>query len=177
MSLLEQIAAIESGLAHLSKHIPDLPQTEVLASRLLIHLGREMTSRLDQRLRPHGLGEIEFRTLMGVYVHTRDELSAYPGELCSSLGQSPANMTRLTDSLVQRGLIERLPDEQDRRKLGLRTTTEGNLLVNALLPVMLDSARQNYTALSQSDLQELVQILKKLAAVLDQQSASAETST
>jgi MarR family transcriptional regulator, negative regulator of the multidrug operon emrRAB len=175
MPLVEQVAAIESGLAHLSAHIPDLPQAEVLASRLLILLGREMTNRLDQRLRSHGLGEIEFRTLMSVYVHTRDDVSAFPGELCSSLGQSPANMTRLTDSLVQRGLIARFPDEHDRRKLGLRITNEGNQLVNALLPVMLESARSNYAALSQTDLHELIQTLKRLAAVLDQQAASVET--
>lgn len=169
MSLIEQINAIEAGLGRLGKHVPDLPQNEILAARLLVHVGRELTNLLDQRLKPHGLGEIEYRTLMNVFVHTRHQQVAYPGELCSSLGQSPANITRLTDSLVQRGLIVREPDAHDRRKLGLRTTAQGDQLVSEVLPVMLQTVRANFSSMPQTDLQDLINILKRLATALDQQ--------
>ncbi len=105
-TLTEQITAIEAGLSNLQKRVDAVPVTEILISRLLINLGREISNHLDQRLRPFGLSEPEFKVLVSIYASP--ESGANPGELCAGIGQSPANITRLTDSLVERELILRI---------------------------------------------------------------------
>lgn len=167
-AIISQVAAIETGLARLAHLRPDMPQTQILASRLIIHVGRELTARMDARLKTTGLTETEFRTLMYVYVHSCNDSVAYPGELCSSLGQSPANMTRLTDLLVQRDLITRVPDAQDRRRLVLRITPAGQQLVESLLPVISAAVNHDYTGLTLDEVQQLINLLRRLAATLDQ---------
>jgi MarR family transcriptional repressor of emrRAB len=168
---MKQVQDMEAGLARLAQHVPDLPQIQILTSRLLVHLGRELSSMVDQRLKPHGLNDMEFRTLMNVYSHR--ESPAYPSDLCASLSQSPANITRITDALVERGLMTRLPDEHDRRRLLLRTTAQGEQLVQTLLPVMLESVRDSYRGFSTEDVQQILGSLKRLAKAIDEVNESA----
>ncbi len=165
-SLSSQIQEIEAGLARLRLQIPDLPVTQILTSRTLVFLGRELSNMTDQRLRPHGLSEIEFRTLIHVYSFRGTD--AYPSELCASLGQSPANITRITDTLVERGLMSRAPDERDRRRLLLKTTAEGERLVQQLMPLMMRSVRTSYQDFSPTDLEQLLNSLKQLARAIDE---------
>src|SRR5689334_636178 len=114
--------------------MPGLPVTEVLLTRLLVHLGRNLSSMLDQRIRPHGLNEVEFRALMSVFSHGQEPV--YPSDLCSGVAQSPANITRITDALVSRGLISREANDTDRRRLVLRVTDKGEALVRELMPTV-----------------------------------------
>lgn len=167
--LVEQIAHVEAGLKRVSQRLPGVPIMEILASRLLVFLGRELTGRMDQCLRPYGLIDIEFRALIGVY--SAPNSAANPGELCSSISQSPANITRITDVLVERGLITRLPDEIDRRRWVLKMTPQGENLVNEMLPVMLNTARYSYQDFPSEELNQVVASLKRLAAAMDRRSA------
>lgn len=169
VSLNSQIQEVERGLARLQRQVPDLPTLQILTSRTLVMLGRELSAMVDQRLRPHGLNETEFRTLMHVYSF-RDS-DAYPSELCTSLGQSPANVTRITDTLVERGLISRIPDERDRRRLVLKITAKGAELIQTLLPLMLNSVRASYQDFSLQDLERMLDSLKQLARAIDEAQA------
>lgn len=173
VSLTSQIREMEAGLRRIGQQIPDMPITAILTSRLLVHLGRELANQLDQRLKPHGLSDIEFRALMNVYSFR--DTAAYPGELCATLAQSPANITRITDTLVQRGLITRVPDELDRRRLVLKTTEQGNQIAQTLLPLMLESVRASYQDFSPEALEQLLGSLKHLAQALDDAGERAST--
>lgn len=164
-SLTDQIAAIEEGLNNLQKRLDGVPVTEILISRLLINLGKEISSILDQRLRPSGLAEPEFKVLISIFASPEEGTN--PGDLCAGIGQSPANVTRLTDSLVERGLISRLPDEQDRRKLVLQMTPQGTALIKKMMPLMVEGARKNYRDFSRTELKRLLSDLKQLAAAVD----------
>jgi len=163
--LTDQIAALEEGLANLQKRVDSVPVTEILISRLLINLAREMSNLLDQRLRPSGLSEPEFKVLVSIYASPENAVN--PSELCVGIGQSPANITRLTDSLVERELITRIPDEHDRRRLLLQITPQGTTLIKKLMPLMTDGARKNYRDFSKTELKKLLADLKQLAAAID----------
>ena len=54
---------LETSLRALSARMPDLPLTEVMLCRLMLHIGREMAAMLEQQIRPFGLTEAEFRVL------------------------------------------------------------------------------------------------------------------
>jgi len=167
--LTDQIAAVEKGLINLQKRVDTLPVTEILISRLLINMGREISNQLDQRLRPFGFNEPEFKVLVSIYASPENVVN--PSELCVGIGQSPANITRLTDSLVERELISRIPDEHDRRKLLLQITPQGTALIKKLMPLMVDGARKNYRDFSKTELKTLAD-LKQLASAIDRNAES-----
>jgi len=79
---------LETNLRALSARVPDLPFTEILLCRLLIHIGREMASGFEQKIRPFGLAEAEFRVLTTLF--SQPEGVAHPSDLCARAGQSPA---------------------------------------------------------------------------------------
>lgn len=157
---------LEANLRALSARVPDLPFTEILLCRLLIHMGREMASDFEQKIRPFGLAEAEFRVLMTLF--SQPDGVAHPSDLCARAGQSPANMSRISDALVGRDLITRVLSVQDRRRMVLRITEQGEDLVRRLLPKLFGSLRVMFAEFSESDLQQLTSQLKRLYANLEQ---------
>src|SRR5277367_1495562 len=154
------IDKLETNLRALSARMPDLPFNEILLCRLLIHLGREMTTKFEQQIRPFGLAEAEFRVLTTLF--SQPDGVAHPGDLCARAGQSPANMSRISDALVSRDLITRVLSAHDRRRMVLRITEQGEDLVRRLLPKLFGSLRAMYAEFSESDLQLLITQLKRL---------------
>ncbi len=168
-SLANQIAEIEASLTRMQQRIGDVPVTEILISRMLINLGREMTQRLDTRLRPSGLMESEFRALVSLY--SLPGSTGNPSDLCTDAGQSPANITRITDALAERELILRRPDEHDRRRWVLQVTPKGTALIKKMLPNMMNGARESYSEFSSAELKRLLTSLKTIAATIDRNSS------
>jgi len=156
---------LETNLRALGARVPDLPFTEILLCRLLIHLGREMAAGFEQKIRPFGLAEAEFRVLTTLF--SQPEGVAHPSDLCARAGQSPANMSRISDALVSRDLITRVLSVQDRRRMVLRITEQGEDLVRRLLPKLFGSLHVMFAEMSESELQQLTSQLKRLYANLE----------
>lgn len=164
--LTHQISVMEQSLLRLKQLMPEMPVLQVLISRLLVMMGREQSAMMEKQLQPYGLTELEFRAL--VLVYAQREVGAFPGDLCVNIGQSPATITRLTDALVNRELITRVPDAADRRRLLLQTTPKGNAMTESLLPLMRDLAYGSYQRFSEHEIAQLLASLKQLAAAMDQ---------
>jgi len=165
-STYPQYEILESNLQRLSARVPDLPITGILLARLLVNLGREMANMLDQQIRPFGLTEAEFRALTMLYA--QPEGVAHPSDLCARTSQSPANMSRLTDALVDRGLITRVMSVHDRRKMVLRITDQGEELVRRLLPTLFAPLQAIYQEFSEEEQRRLIAELKRLGAKLEE---------
>jgi DNA-binding MarR family transcriptional regulator len=151
---------LEDNLRALSCRVPDVPLNEILICRLVLHMGREMSTTLEQKIRPFGLAEAEFRVLTTLF--SQPEGVGHPGDLCSRASQSPANMSRICDALVERGLITRVLSAQDRRRMVLRMTDEGEELVRELLPKLFAPLRGMLAGLPESDQRQLITYLKLL---------------
>src|SRR5580698_4691005 len=165
-----QFDQLEANLRALSARMPDLPFTEILLCRLLLHMGREMAATFEQKIRPFGLAEAEFRVLTTLF--SQPEGAAHPSDLCVRTSQSPANMSRISDALVDRGLITRVSSVADRRRMVLRITDEGEKFVRELLPKMHLSLRRMLQDFSESEQRAMCAQLKKLGNELYQMSAS-----
>jgi MarR family transcriptional regulator, negative regulator of the multidrug operon emrRAB len=154
--------ALEVNLRSLAARLPglDVPVCGILLCRLIQHLGREMTVLLEQKIRPFGLAEAEFRALVALY--SRPDGVAHPSDLCAGTSQSPANMSRISDALVDRGLITREMSVQDRRRMVLRVTEEGEMLVRRLLPAMFAPLHELFSDLSEAKQRQLVSVLREL---------------
>jgi MarR family transcriptional repressor of emrRAB len=160
-----QFDKLVANLRALSARMPDLPFNEILLCRLILHMGREMAATLEQKIRPFGLAEAEFRVLTTLF--SQPDGVAHPGDLCSRAAQSPANMSRICDALVSRDLITRVLSAQDRRRMVLRITEQGEDLVRQLLPKMFGSLRGMLAEFSEAEQQLLISQLKRLHANLE----------
>ena len=156
----------EANLRALSERVPDVPFSGILLCRLVLHLGREMATGFEQRLRPFGLVEAEFRVLTTLF--SQPDGVAHPSELCARADQSPANMSRISDALVSRELITRVLSVQDRRRIVLRITEQGEDLVRRLLPKLFVSLRGMLAEFSESEQRLLIAQLKRLHANLEE---------
>jgi MarR family transcriptional repressor of emrRAB len=165
-----QYQKLEANLERLRARIPEVPTSSILLSRLLLHLGRGMSTMLECEVRPFGLNEAEFRVLTTLF--SQPEASAHPSDLCAKTSQSPANMSRISDALVGRDLITRVSSLRDRRKMVLRVTERGEELVRRLLPRLYGPLREMFKDFSEEAQQQLIGQLKLLGDKLDQHLAS-----
>jgi MarR family transcriptional regulator, negative regulator of the multidrug operon emrRAB len=161
---LAQVLHVEDAAQRIGRRVPEMRVMESLICRVITILGRDITARLDQALQPVGLAELEFRTLLNIF--SRDG-TATPGDLSASLAQSPANLTRITDVLVERGLITRSTSGEDRRRTLLGITPSGEALLRELLPRMADYTNLLFRGFSSEDKTQLLADLKRLLGALD----------
>ena len=165
-----QFELMEANLQGLKLRMPDLPVSGILLCRLLLHIGREMTTIFEQQIRPSGLAEAEFRVLTTLF--SQPQGAAHPSELCVRASQSPANMSRISDALLERGLITRVSSVADRRRMVLRITGEGDKFVRDFLPKLHQSLRRMLQDFPESEQQLMCAQLKKLGSELYQMSVS-----
>src|SRR6202051_1392742 len=155
-----QFELVEANLVNLSRRVPELPVSGILLCRLLMHIGREMAVMFEHQIRPFGLAEAEFRVLTTLF--SQPDGVAHPGDLCSRAAQSPANMSRICDALVSRDLITRVLSDQDRRRMVLRITPQGEELVRQLLPKMFAPLRGMLVGFPEAEQRQLIALLKRL---------------
>jgi len=156
---LSQLPHVEANLRGTARRVPQLPLTEILICRVALILGRDLTAHLERMLQPTELTESEFRVLMALFAQNG---TASPTDLCGAMAQSPANLTRIADTLVGRGLVSRHLDAADRRRMQLQMEPAGERLVEALLPQMCTGITTGFAAFSEQDKQALLAGLKKL---------------
>jgi MarR family transcriptional repressor of emrRAB len=170
---LTQLLHIEERLQKLRRKLPQLPATETLVLRAAMILGRDFNAVLERQLKPAGLTEAEFRMLTGLLAH---DGHASAGDLCVALAQSPANLTRISDALVERGFVSRSPDTADRRRMLLTLQPAGEELIQRMLPQITPEVSAAFAGFSAAEKQQLLEGLKRLLAGIDALNAGAEPS-
>ena len=128
-----------------------------------------MQERLGKLLQPHELSSMGYITMMALY--SRPENLANPSELSDATGETRGNMTRICDELVDKGLMRRVPNAEDRRRVDLSLTEAGMALLNGIAPQLRRNAdefyQRNFTKTEKDTLQKLLnQYSSALAADL-----------
>src|SRR5919112_3159214 len=83
-------------------------------------------------------------------------------ELARRLGGSFSNATVLVDRLVERGLVERMADPQDRRVVLVRAADEGQQLIDQLVTSWRTLSPPLLESLASEDLSKLHEALRVL---------------
>jgi MarR family transcriptional repressor of emrRAB len=164
-NFVSQFELIEANLQNLKARMPDLPASGILLCRLLLHVGREMAVMFEQQIRPFGLAEAEFRVLTTLF--SQPNGVAHPSDLCARASQSPANMSRISDALLSRGFITRVSSVHDRRRMVLRITEAGEVLVRLLLPKLFVPLHEMLKDFPQAEQRQMTDQLKRLGVELD----------
>lgn len=85
-------------------------------------------------------------------------------ELARDLDVSESSATAVTDRLVRQGLVERRDDPADRRVVRLALSPTGSALVDRLDEAVASKTSEMLSALTDTQLEQLIDILETLAA-------------
>jgi DNA-binding MarR family transcriptional regulator len=138
-----------------------LPQAEehpIDVFLLLMRTYQRMQKRMDRVLDDAGLTVAQFDVLANLGMSegiTQQELA---GRLLVTKG----NVCGLLDRMETAGLVERRPDEHDRRANRLHMTPAGRAALRAAFPVHLGLIQQWTSRLSGGELQTLSDLLGRL---------------
>ncbi|APZ42208.1 MarR family winged helix-turn-helix transcriptional regulator [Acidihalobacter ferrooxydans] len=165
----ERLAAIEQRIDATQARFPEFPRRTALILRLIRHVHSEGQDMLNAQLRPFGLCYSEYGILMMLYSNAGHGIN--PSELSVASGEKGANLTRICNALFKRGLIDRVPSLEDRRKVVLSLSTQGEALIERLLPVISAESEQHLNGFGTDDLAQLEDLLKRMLENMEQHAA------
>lgn len=116
-------------------------------------------TKLDQVFDRFGLSCIEFDILATI---RRNDREITPTELYQTLMLSSGAISTRIEQLVQRGLVQRVASEQDRRSCKVTLTEQGIELVDQALNSHVDNMNRMLAVLTEQEQRQLEQLLKKI---------------
>ncbi|WP_159673703.1 MarR family transcriptional regulator [Andreprevotia sp. IGB-42] len=152
--------AVEDKINLVCRRIPENSVQNVVLIHLVKHLQAALHSRMSDVLREHELNPVSFTALMMLFSKPNEALN--PSELAEASGESRANVTRICDELVAKGLLERAPNPDDRRRVDLRLAAAGDDEVMKLLPVLRQRVHNVFNVLEQDEKDQLERLLKRV---------------
>ena len=79
---------------------------------------------------------------------------------------SKSNMTALIDKLAEKGLVERIPDKNDRRVINISITDKGNNLLKDWRKISNMEIKKILSTLSNEDLEKLYESVENIKEIL-----------
>ncbi|WP_337922036.1 MarR family winged helix-turn-helix transcriptional regulator [Vibrio cholerae] len=116
-------------------------------------------TKLDQVFDGFGLSCIEFDILATI---RRNDREITPTELYQTLMLSSGAISTRVEQLVQRGLVQRVASEQDRRSCKVTLTAQGIELVDQALNAHVANVDGMLGVLTEQERKQLGQLLKKI---------------
>lgn len=121
-----------------------------------------MLDVLEPVIEQHGFSFIQYVIMATL----RDGIAVNPKDICSQYRHDSGALTRVIDQLAERGLLERVRRDRDRRKVELQLTAAGRATIESLIPLVVDKVNETLTDFSKPELQELLRLLIKLNTTL-----------
>lgn len=139
----------------------DLAPVEVFSriTRLAKHLDRARAAAFKD----HDIEPWEFDVLAALR-RAGEPYELSPGRLLKETLVTSGTMTNRVDRLTARGLVERLPDPDDRRGVLVQLTPEGKDTVDGAFDALLRAERELLDGLSERDRARLADLLRPLLA-------------
>ncbi|AKB02467.1 MarR family winged helix-turn-helix transcriptional regulator [Vibrio cholerae] len=116
-------------------------------------------TKLDQVFDGFGLSCIEFDILATI---RRNDREITPTELYQTLMLSSGAISTRIEQLVQRGLVQRVASEEDRRSCKVTLTEQGITLIDQALNAHVTNMNRMLAVLTEQEQRQLEQLLKKI---------------
>lgn len=153
--------AIKEKLAQWAQERPDLDPSGVeIVSRIML-LSQQLKRQTAQRLGKHGLN-IWAYDVLATLRRQGPPYQLSPTKLSRAAMLSPGAMTNRLDRLEDNGLIERLPDPDDRRALLIALTPTGRETADLAVKDRFEEAAKSTACLSEDEHAQLTTLLHKL---------------
>ena len=121
-----------------------------------------MLDILEPVIEQRGFSFIQYAVLSSL----RDGIAVNPKDICTLYRHDSGALTRVIDQLAERGLLERVRRDRDRRKVELQLTPAGRETIESLIPLVVDKLNEVLTDFSKAEVQELLRLLVKLNTTL-----------
>ena len=145
---------------------PDLHVEPMEVLSRVTRLARHLDLARRTAFAAHGLESWEFDVLSALRRAGRPyELS--PGQLIRETMVTSGTMTNRVDRLVEKGLVDRLPDPDDRRGVLVRLTRRGQSSVDAALEDLLAREQTLLRDLSAAERDRLARLLRVVVGPFD----------
>ena len=145
---------------------PAFPREPAVLVRLIKQIYKRVHDDANALLKPWGINHPEYNLLMMLY--GTDGYTLNPSQLAEAAGEKSANITRLTNELCDKGLIERSASDEDRRKIALTLSKPGIAMIESFLPDICSLLERQTAGLQSRELVQLEKLLKKFLDRLEQ---------
>lgn len=127
-------------------------------------LTRRWRQVLDVEFQDAGLTDATWRPLLHLYLMGD---GVRQKDLAASLGLEGPSLVRLIDTLLSKGLILRVEDEQDRRAKLISLTEEGRRLVEEIRKAMIPLESGLLASFDEAELARLADYVKRLESAVN----------
>jgi DNA-binding MarR family transcriptional regulator len=121
-----------------------------------------MLDVLEPVLEKHGFTFVQYLVLSWL----RDGIALNPKDICFQFRHNSGALTRVIDQLAERGLLERIRRDRDRRKVDLQLTTGGRETIQSLIPLVVEKLNLALADFSSAEVQDFLRLLIKLNTTL-----------
>lgn len=164
--------SLSAGNAHGKAAIVAAWQTGLKGSQLDVeinvltrHGSSLLTELINHLLLPAKLNCVCYLAMM--YLRTSTNNRANPSEISRAIGDTRTNMTRICDELVTKGLMHRVSNADDRRRVDLSLTHKGIALLEEVVPLVRDRVASVMSEFSRDEKMLLVQLMARLNRSLE----------
>lgn len=155
---------VEDAIDKVAESFPDTNKKRVVVARLFHHITPRLTTYLNDQLKPFGLYEATWLSLLALFAH--DEHVQSPTDLSDVLDASRTSATRVADELVKNEWVARTWCDQDRRKVILTLTPKGHELINTVIPVLHQEFERLWSDFEPAELDLFEGLMRKLLSRL-----------
>jgi DNA-binding MarR family transcriptional regulator len=117
-----------------------------------------MLDVMEPLFEAHGFSFVQYVILSWL----RDGIAVNPKDICAQYRHDSGALTRVIDQLADRGLLERIRRDRDRRKVELQLTAAGRVVIEELIPLVVEKLNLALVDFSHEEVQEFLRLLIKL---------------
>ncbi|MBA2573911.1 MAG: MarR family transcriptional regulator [Actinomycetota bacterium] len=157
---------VDQLVAAWQRERPDLDVEPMHVLSRVTRLARHLDLARKSAFSEHSLESWEFDVLTALR-RAGDPHTLSPGRLLRETMVTSGTMTNRVDRLAAKGLVERLPDPDDRRGVLVRLTDSGRIRVDAALEGLLAQERLLLAELTDDQRSSLAALLRTVVAPFD----------
>ncbi|BCB26507.1 MarR family transcriptional regulator [Sulfurimicrobium lacus] len=161
-----QFTPFEERIRRVAERNPGMPVENVTLTRMFFYVYKALEDSANHFLAAYGLNNTHYIALIMIYSSEGNMLN--PCKLSEALLSSRANITRLTDELVENGWVERQGSSADRRRVELSLTPAGTALIEKILPRNWERIDRLWAGFSPEEIALTGNLLRKLLSRIGQ---------
>ena len=153
--------AVDRIVGQWASEVPELRLRPMEVFGRIHRISRLTLQRIEPVYLKYGIGRMEFDVIASLR-RSGEPYTLSPKQIGATLMLSSGGLTGRLDKLENAGLIERLPDPNDRRGLRVRLTDAGKEAVGHAVAEGLDVQGEVLDTLSAAEQETLAGLLRKL---------------
>jgi DNA-binding MarR family transcriptional regulator len=147
-------------LHDLSQRYNELDPSAISSALTLLKVAAELQVALNQHFAHYNLSQGRFVVLIMLYTTPGTEMCC--SDIADSIGVSRATITGLLDGLEREGLLKRVDDREDRRRITVTLTANGRKLLERILPDHFRKIAGMMSNLSENDRRKMMELLGRV---------------